>query len=76
MSADNLFSTEEGNMAKFKVGQRVQVNGMLPFTKAGRVMQPNEKGVILEVTEEGYTVEFDDSMTPISGIVESEIKPE
>jgi hypothetical protein len=28
-------------MAKFKVGQRVQVNGMLPFTKAGRVMRPS-----------------------------------
>ena len=63
-------------MAKFKVGDRVQLTVVLPFTKAGRVMQPNEKGVVVEASEDGYTVEFDDSMTPISGITDTEIKPE
>jgi hypothetical protein len=75
MNADALFRVEEGSMAKFKVGDQVQANGVLPFTKAGRVMQPNEKGIILEVTPEGYTIEFEDSMTPITGVTESEIKP-
>ena len=63
-------------MAKFKVGDRVQLVGLLPFGKAGRVMQPMEKGVVLEVTDDSYTIEFDDSMTPVSGVTESEIKPE
>ncbi len=63
-------------MAKFKVGDRVQLVDALPFSKAGRVLQPAEKGVILEVTDDTYTIEFDDSMTPVSGITESEIKPE
>lgn len=63
-------------MAKFKIGDRVQLTVMLPFTKAGRVMQPNEKGIVLKVTEQGYTIEFDDSMTPIRGVTDSEIKPE
>jgi hypothetical protein len=63
-------------MAKFKVGDRVQLVGPLPFSKAGRVMQPNEKGVVVGATDDIYTIEFDDSMTPISGVTESEIKPE
>jgi hypothetical protein len=60
---------------KFKVGDRVQLRGVLSFDKAGRVIQPRENGVVIEVTDEGYTVEFDDSMTPISGITDDEIEP-
>jgi hypothetical protein len=63
-------------MAKFKVGDRVQLVGQLPFSKAGRVMQPNEKGVVIEVTDDSYTIEFDDSMTPVSSVTEDEIKSE
>jgi len=60
---------------KFKVGDHVQLQGLLPFTKAGRVMQPNEKGVVTEVTHEDYTVEFDDSMTPIEHLTDEELQP-
>lgn len=62
-------------MAKFKVGDRVQLVAPLPFAKAGRIME-TEKGVIVEVTDDTYSIEFDDSMTPVTGITESEIKLE
>lgn len=61
---------------KFKVGDRVQLQKVLPFGKAGRVTQPKEQGVILDVTGDSYTVEFEDSMTPISGITDEEIERE
>ena len=63
-------------MSKFQVGDRVQLTGVLPFAKAGRVMEPAEKGIVVEVTETGYTIEFDDSMTPVSGVTDSEIQSE
>lgn len=59
---------------KFKVGDRVQLRKVLPFAKAGRVTQTQEQGVILDVSDDGYTVEFEDSMTPISGITDEEIE--
>jgi len=60
---------------KFKVGDRVQLRVVLPFSKSGRIMQPLQKGVVTGVSNEDYTVEFDDSMTPIAHITESEIEP-
>lgn len=63
-------------MAKFKVGDRVQLVAPLSFDRAGRMMQATEKGTVVEVNDESYTIEFEDSMTPISGIREDEIKPE
>ena len=60
---------------KFKVGDRVQLRVVLPFDKAGRIMHPLQKGVVTGVANEDYTVEFDDSMTPIAHITESEIEP-
>jgi len=60
---------------KFKVGDRVQLRVVLPFSKSGRIMQLLEKGVVTEISDEDYTVEFDDSMTPIAHITENEIEP-
>jgi hypothetical protein len=63
-------------MAKFKVGDRVRLVAPLPFDKAGRLIQATEKGVVIEVNEDTYTIEFEDSMMPISGVTEREIQPD
>lgn len=60
---------------KFRVGDRVQLRVVLPVTKSGRVMQPRQQGVVTGVTDGDYTVEFDDSITPIEHIHDNEIEP-
>jgi len=62
-------------MAGFNVGDRVQLRIIPLYDKAGRFMQARERGVVTEVTDEGYTVMFDDSATPVAGMTESEIEP-
>ena len=58
---------------KLKVGDRVQLRIIPPFDKAGRVMQAREKGVVTDIKPEGYTVEFEDSMTPVVKLTEDEL---
>ena len=60
---------------KLQVGDRVQLRVVPPFNKAGRMLQPREKGVVTAISDEGYTVEFDDSMTPVVRITDEEIEP-
>ena len=60
---------------KFKIGDRVQLRVVLPFSKSGRLIQPQQPGVVTGVTDEDYMVEFDDSMTPIAHITDEEIEP-
>ena len=62
-------------MMKFKVGDRVQLRIIPSFEKAGRFMQACEKGVVTAVSDDEYTVTFEDSSTPVAHLIDSEIDP-
>ena len=61
-------------MANFKVGDQVRLKNGLPIAKAKREMAENTQGQVIEVTPEGYVVQFIDSKTAIEGISDDEIE--
>jgi hypothetical protein len=61
-------------MAQFKVGDQVRLKNCLPSAKAGRDIEDNTAGQVLEVTADGYVVQFIDNKTAIEGITEDEIE--
>ena len=62
-------------MAQFKVGDLVRLKNGLPTAKAGREIEDHTQGQVLEVTAEGYVVQFIDNKTAIEGITDDEIEP-
>jgi len=61
-------------MAKFKIGDQVRLKNGLPMSKAKREMAEKTQGQIVEVTPDGYVVQFIDSKTAIEGITDDEIE--
>lgn len=61
-------------MAQFKVGDQVRLKAGLAPEKAGRTIEDRTQGQILEVTADGYVVQFSDSKTAIEGITDDEIE--
>ena len=61
-------------MAKFQVGDQVRLINGLPLEKANRDIAERTQGQILEITPEGYVVQFIDNKTAIEGITENEIE--
>ncbi len=61
-------------MAQFKVGDQVRLKSGLPEEKAGRSIEDRTQGQVLEVTDDGYVVQFIDNKTAIEGITDDEIE--
>ncbi len=61
-------------MAKFKVGDAVRLVNGLPMAKAQREIAETTQGQILEVTDDGYVIQFIDNKTAIEGITDDEIE--
>jgi len=61
-------------MAKFQVGDQVRLKSSLPPDKAGRDIADDTPGQVLEVTADGYVVQFIDNKTAIEGITDDEIE--
>ena len=61
-------------MAQFKVGDQVRLKGTISPSKAGRNIEEKTSGQVVEVTDDGYTVQFTDSKTAVEGVTEDEIE--
>ena len=61
-------------MAAFNVGDQVRLKNGLPLAKANREIAERTQGQVIEVTPDGYVVQFIDSKTAIEGISDDEIE--
>jgi hypothetical protein len=62
------------NMPAFKVGDRVRLKETLQLPEGDKVLKVHARGQVVEVSGDGYTIQFDDSKTAVEGVAEAEIE--